>query len=163
MHQLVGPKFIALVSALVILPFVRSYPAELTHALDLFGSKSPTEQEITGTAGNPSLSELPDFATVAETTMPAVVNISTTPKARTAGQRPGAPNPRRSPFGGNDPLEEFFRRFFGDRPPPNQPRTILHRRAEGCVQLRGRISAELLAEGLWKDSVFPTCLRPFEV
>ena len=124
MHKLVGPKFIALVSALVILPFVRAYHAELTHALDLFGSKSPTEQEITGTAGNPSLSELPDFATVAETTMPAVVNISTTPKARTAGQRPGAPNPRRSPFGGNAPLEEFFRRFFGDRPPPNQQRSL---------------------------------------
>jgi serine protease Do len=28
--------------------------------------------------------------------------------------------PGPGPFGGEDPFEEFFRRFFGDQPPPRQ-------------------------------------------
>ncbi len=125
MHRLAGPTFTALVSALVILSFARSHNPGLTHALDLFGSKSSAELEINAETTSQSLSDLPDFATVAETTMPAVVNISTTPKARSPRQRPGpSPNPRRRPFGGDDRLEEFFRRFFGNRPPPHQQRSL---------------------------------------
>ena len=32
--------------------------------------------------------------------------------------------PGPSPFGGDDPFEEFFRRFFPDRPPPGQGRSL---------------------------------------
>jgi len=46
----------------------------------------------------------PSFAAIAKKTMPVVVNIST------ASQR----SPR---AGSNDPLEEFFSRFFGEAPP----------------------------------------------
>lgn len=124
MHKLAGPTFTALVSAVLILSFVRGHYPGLTHALDLFGSESPAEQKINAETTSQSLSDLPDFATVAETTMPAVVNISTTPKATSPRQRPGTLNPRRRPFGGNDRLEEFFRRFFGNRPPPHQQRSL---------------------------------------
>ena len=75
------------------------------------------------------------FADVAQKTMPAVVNISTTQKAerRTQrprqfppmpgpGQGPGQPNP----FGQGDPFEEFFRRFGPNpnQPPPGQQRSL---------------------------------------
>jgi len=46
----------------------------------------------------------PSFAAIAKKTMPVVVNIST------ASQR----GPR---TGSNDPIEEFFNRFFGESPP----------------------------------------------
>jgi serine protease Do len=60
-------------------------------------------------AGAASLAALdsprpPSFAAIAKKTMPVVVNISTT------SQRP----PR---SGSNDPIEEFFNRFFGEAPP----------------------------------------------
>ena len=45
----------------------------------------------------------PSFAAIAKKTMPVVVNISTTTQ--------------RSGRGGNDPIEEFFNRFFGESPP----------------------------------------------
>jgi len=53
--------------------------------------------------GAPPLS----FVEIATRAMPAVVNISTM-------QRP-EPLPGPGPFGDEDPLEEFFRRFFGER------------------------------------------------
>lgn len=68
-------------------------------------------------------SQLPSVAGVAEKAMPAVVNISTTQKAVRTPQLP-FPMPGPSPFGGDDPFEEFFRRFFGDRPPPGQRRSL---------------------------------------
>ncbi len=46
----------------------------------------------------------PSFAAIAKKTMPVVVNISTT------AQRSGR-------GGANDPIEEFFNRFFGEAPP----------------------------------------------
>lgn len=62
------------------------------------------------------------FAKVAEKTMPAVVNISTSQKApERQARRPRGFPPGQSPFGENDPFEEFFRRFMPpDRPPPEQ-------------------------------------------
>jgi serine protease Do len=45
----------------------------------------------------------PSFAAIAKKAMPVVVNISTTTQ--------------RSGRGGNDPIEEFFNRFFGESPP----------------------------------------------
>ena len=61
---------------------------------------------------------LPDFADLAERAGPAVVGIRTT--ARAGGGQPGA-----TPFGDldeNDPMFEFFRRFFPNPPQQPQPR-----------------------------------------
>ncbi len=52
---------------------------------------------------------LPDFVTLAEKLGPVVVNISTTQIIKEAP----------SPFEGEDPLAEFWRRFFGENYPPD--------------------------------------------
>jgi serine protease Do len=59
---------------------------------------------------------LPSFIEVAARAMPAVVNISTTQIT--------ASFPFAGPFGEDDPLEEFFRRFFGDRMPPRERQSL---------------------------------------
>lgn len=56
------------------------------------------------------------FTDVAARAMPAVVNISTTEKAGLS--------PLPGPFGEEDPLEEFFRRFFGERLPPGERQSL---------------------------------------
>jgi S1-C subfamily serine protease len=56
------------------------------------------------------------FTDIALRAMPAVVNISTT-------QRPG-PSSMPEPFGKEDTLEEFFRRFFGKRLPPAERQSL---------------------------------------
>ena len=78
-----------------------------------------------GTTAQAETAPTRSFADVAQKTMPAVVNISTTQKAGRQAQRPRQfpPGPGQgpgqpSPFGGRDPFEEFFRRFG---PNPNQP------------------------------------------
>ncbi|MDP9129628.1 MAG: S1C family serine protease, partial [Candidatus Binatota bacterium] len=53
---------------------------------------------------------LPDFISLAKKMGPSVVNVST---SRVRGAAQEAP----SPFGGNDPGEEFWQRFFGGRTP----------------------------------------------
>lgn len=102
-------------------------------ALDIFGTgkgeEAPAPPVATGRAGG-----LPSLAEVAKRVSPAVVNISTTQKSeRSSSSRserrrhippgpfgPGPnPSPGPNPFGGED-FEEFFRRFFGDRPPGPQ-------------------------------------------
>src|SRR5690242_8291330 len=52
---------------------------------------------------------LPEFTGLAERLAPVVVNVSTRAKL-SREQTPGAP------FGENDPLNEFWRRFFGNPP-----------------------------------------------
>jgi serine protease Do len=80
-------------------------------AFDIFGSSKTQE-----TASTPSSSNaLPSFVETAKNAKPAVVNISTTQKVQ-ARRRPRL-GPMPGPFGGEDPFEEFFRRFFGERPP----------------------------------------------
>lgn len=59
--------------------------------------------------------ELPDFADLAEKQGPAVVNISTVQVVRGNGAVPQFPN-----LDENDPMFEFFRRFFPRQ--PGQPR-----------------------------------------
>jgi serine protease Do len=54
---------------------------------------------------------VPDFTELVDQVGPAVVNIRTVERARTAPQVPGA----------DDEMQEFFRRFFG-QPGPNGPR-----------------------------------------
>ena len=56
------------------------------------------------------------FADLAARAMPAVVNIATT-------QTPGSP-PLPDPFGEEDPLDEFLRRFFGERLPPSERQSL---------------------------------------
>ena len=68
----------------------------------------------------PSLSTgLPPLVDTAKKAKRSVVNISTTQKL----QRQSGRQRRPSPFGGEDPFEEFFRRFFPD-PSPDQPRSL---------------------------------------
>src|SRR3972149_10012855 len=54
--------------------------------------------------------ELPSFADLVEKLKPSVVNISTTSTFSQRGLFP------KSPFGEENPFEEFFKRFFGDIP-----------------------------------------------
>ena len=51
---------------------------------------------------------LPDFINLAKKLGPSVVNVSTTTVRGSERNAPG-------PFGGNDPAEEFWERFFGGR------------------------------------------------
>ena len=54
---------------------------------------------------------LPDFVSLVNKVGPVVVNVSTTQiRKKTAEETP-------SPFGGNDPFNDFWQRFFGGRPP----------------------------------------------
>ncbi|MCS6927213.1 MAG: DegQ family serine endoprotease [Candidatus Binatia bacterium] len=89
-------------------------------ALDLFGS-GKTQESSPAQASRSNA--LPSFADTAQKVSPAIVNISTTQKVerRRPFRFPG-PGPRQ-PFE-EDPFEEFFRRFFGDRPPPGQQRSL---------------------------------------
>ena len=77
-------------------------------SLPLFGSGAAAKA-----ATLPALENRPpSFAAIAKRTTPVVVNIFTT------SQRSGRP-------GSNDPLEEFFSRFFGDtQPRENGPRSL---------------------------------------
>jgi serine protease Do len=96
MHAFLGR--LAAIALLAVAPFATGQPA------------APTPQVM-----------LPDFADLAERAGPAVVNIQTT--ARVGGNRGGGIQP--SPeLDENDPLFEFFRRFFppGQGPAPQAPR-----------------------------------------
>ena len=75
------------------------------------------------TSVNTGKTEFPSFADLVASLKPSVVNISTTNviKQRGFGQMP------RSPFGDNDPMQEFFKRFFGG----NQPEQEFKRRGLG--------------------------------
>ena len=103
-------------------------------ALDIFGTGKTAEAPAPPVATERS-GTLPSLADVAKRVAPAVVNISTTQKSeRSSGSGrsererrrpmpPGpfgpGPGPGPNPFGGEE-FEEFFRRFFGDRPPSQQ-------------------------------------------
>lgn len=62
---------------------------------------------------NLPVAEFPSFADLVEMLKPSVVNISTTSVVK---QRRFGPQQRRSPFGPNDPFEDFFDRFFQGQP-----------------------------------------------
>ena len=90
-------------------------------ALDIFGSRKSEE-------ANPPVPEksgaLPSLSETVKNASPAVVNISTTQKVEKRRSPRFGPMPGPSPFGGDHPFEEFFRRFFPDRPPPGQSRSL---------------------------------------
>jgi serine protease Do len=59
----------------------------------------------------PAVSQgLPDFATLAKRVGPSVVNVSTTQVRKAAADMP-------SPFDDDDPMSQFWQRFFGGRVP----------------------------------------------
>ena len=62
----------------------------------------------------PAVRGLPDFADLAEAASPSVVNIRTSEKSKAAAAGSGG-------SGMDEEMQEFFRRFFGDRA-PNIPR-----------------------------------------
>jgi serine protease Do len=62
------------------------------------------------------VSQTLSFTDIAARAMPAVVNISTTQAL--------GPSPMLDPFGEEDPLEEFFRRFFGEQLPPGERQSL---------------------------------------
>jgi serine protease Do len=62
------------------------------------------------------LNALPDFVVLAKKMRPVVVNISTTQVSESRGQQPEFG----SPFGEEDPFNDFWRRFFGG-PLPRGP------------------------------------------
>ena len=73
-------------------------------------------------AAQAQASRLPDFTDLVEKAGPAVVNIRTTARInteRTSG--PNLPFPLPEGMDENDPLLEFFRRFFPPRQPAPQP------------------------------------------
>src|SRR5215471_5129012 len=91
-------------------------------ALDIFGSGKSEEQTQPAQPGRSgALQSLVDTAKHAS---PAVVNVSTTQKVERRRPPRLNPMPGPNPFGGEDPFEEFFRRFFPDRPPPGQARSL---------------------------------------
>jgi serine protease Do len=95
-------------------------------AIDIFGS-SKSEESATTPPGRAS--QLPSLAETAKKVSPAIVNISTTQKMERRRSfrfpEPGpSPGPGPRPPLEEDPFEEFFRRFFGDRPPPGQQRSL---------------------------------------
>lgn len=61
--------------------------------------------------------DFPSFSELVEAQQPSVVNISTTSVVRRRGLFPDS---QRSPFGDNDPFEEFFKRFFGGESPQKE-------------------------------------------
>ena len=65
----------------------------------------------------PAVSQnLPDFATLAKRVGPSVVNVSTTQVRRTAADV--------SPFDNDDPMSQFWQRFFGGRVPQGPQRQM---------------------------------------
>src|ERR1044072_201160 len=68
---------------------------------------------LVGDAGNSEVrasAGLPDFVSLAKKMRPVVVNISTTQVSEGRG---GASPEFGSPFGDEDPFNDFWRRFFG--------------------------------------------------
>ncbi|MEE8044253.1 MAG: DegQ family serine endoprotease [Thermodesulfobacteriota bacterium] len=61
--------------------------------------------------------QFPTFADLVEILQPSVVNISTTSVVRQRGPFQRRPN---SPFGGNDPFDDFFKKFFGGDSPQQE-------------------------------------------
>ena len=88
----------------------------LVLSMTLTGCERPREENIAKKSSDietktTRVEELPSFAGLVEKLKPSVVNISTTSVVRERGFSPFS-----SPFGEEDPFEEFFKRFFGEVP-----------------------------------------------
>ena len=78
-----------------------------SRAVNLLGDAGPDSRSFSG---------LPDFVNLAKKIKPIVVNISTTQMSEARG----GPQEFSSPFGEEDPFNDFWRRFFGG-PQPRGP------------------------------------------
>lgn len=104
-----GVVFVALVSLVVGLG--------ISGSLDWLAPSRAVN--LLGDAGTPAahpISGLPDFVNLAKKIKPIVVNISTTQ----VSEGRGGPQEFGSPFGEEDPFNDFWRRFFGG-PIPRGP------------------------------------------
>jgi serine protease Do len=104
--SLKGAVLVALVSLVVGLGISGSLDW-LAPSRALIGESAPE-----GRAGN----ALPDFVALAKRMKPVVVNISTTQVSESRGQQEFG-----SPFGDDDPFNDFWRRFFGGPMPRGGP------------------------------------------
>ncbi len=77
------------------------------------GKKGSSEAPKVKTPVGTGSTEFPSFADLVESLKPSVVNISTTNVFRRRGFGQMMP---KSPFGGNDQMEEFLKKFFGNQP-----------------------------------------------
>ena len=73
--------------------------------------KTTRKSNLEGTA------QFPSFADLVEDLQPSVVNISTTSVVKQGRSFQRGPN---SPFGGNDPFDDFFKKFFGGDNPQRE-------------------------------------------
>ncbi len=103
----------------VLFPLLLLWQVPSSLALD--PTDSGQGEKSTQTSAN-TASQLPSLSSVAKSAMPAVVNISTMQK--TGRRTSPSPMPGPGPFGGEDPSEEFFRRFFGERLPQRSQRSL---------------------------------------
>jgi len=104
--SLKGAVLVALVSLVVGLGISGSLD-RLSPRRALIGESAPE-----GRTGN----ALPDFVALAKRMKPVVVNISTTQVSESRGQQEFG-----SPFGDDDPFNDFWRRFFGGPMPRGGP------------------------------------------
>jgi serine protease Do len=81
---------------------------------------APAAPPSTAPAPAGTVASLPSFAAIAAAAETAVVNISTTQTVKNEGPGPMGPGP----FGGNDPFEEFFRRFMPQMPKSYKARSL---------------------------------------
>ncbi|HEX9662274.1 MAG TPA: DegQ family serine endoprotease [Candidatus Binatia bacterium] len=104
--SLKGAALVALVSLVVGLGISGSLDW-LSPSRALIGESAPEVRAVTA---------LPDFVALAKRMKPVVVNISTTQVSESRGQQEFG-----SPFGDDDPFNDFWRRFFGGPMPRGGP------------------------------------------
>jgi serine protease Do len=91
----------------------RTLPLALAAALGVFALGATVVPSPVWAQSAPAVRGLPDFADLAEAAGPSVVNIRTSEKSKASAGAGGS--------GMDEEMQEFFRRFFGDRA-PNIPR-----------------------------------------
>ncbi len=80
----------------------------------LIGAGLDTDKNISASTPSPAMMVPGSFTEVAQVVSPAVVNISTEKVIKGGGAH--SFRHFQSPFGKNEPFNDFFERFFGDRP-----------------------------------------------
>ena len=84
--------------------------AGISGVIERFHSGVEPVHAASSSAPSAAAQSLPDFIALAKKLGPSVVNVSTTRIRGTAQEE-------QSPFGGNNPADEFWQRFFGGRGP----------------------------------------------
>ena len=119
-------RWMVIVSIVLVGLFL--WKAASFRAADSVGTDKAKTSPPTITTPAPAIASTADqpasFVDIAKKDSPAVVNISTTQKVQRRRRQPQFPPPGPGPFGEDDPFAEFFRRFFGERPPLGQQRSL---------------------------------------